>query len=512
MVVSSKPTATTPKDAAAAILLRHNTDPHDPEVFLVKRSEKLAFLGGFYAFPGGQCDPGDGEVEVLGAPREVPSVSRRPIAISSVARELLEELGILAARGSETLTKGQRASLRDDLESGRMTWTGLLRHYGLHLDASDFVFVGRWVTPPFSVRRFDTWFFLVKCPPKQEPQVIQGELESGEWIKAGEAYKRWERSEILAVPPTLHALKTLSNGLTSDLIERFLSNPHAHAQPARRIEFRPNYICFPVRTPTRPPSTHTNCYLIYNSNELLVIDPGSPYEDEQQELAACVDELLRDGRTLRAIVLTHMHPDHVGGVNSLRNYLGNDVKVAAHRLTAEPLSNAITVDHLIEDGELIELNGSPSIALRAMHTPGHARGHLCFYEERTGTLISGDNIVGIGSVLIDPPEGHMSDYLGSLRRMRALPNLSVILGGHGPAIANPYTKLDEYISHRLEREQKILEAIKHGVQTPAEIVTHVYTDVAPAAHAMAERAVLAHLEKLTEDRLINHDGQAWRTA
>ena len=89
-----------------------------------------------------------------------------------------------------------------------------------------------------------------------------------------------------------------------------------------------------------------------------------------------------------------------------------------------------------------------------MHTPGHARGHLCFHEERTGTLISGDNIVGLGSVLIDPPEGNMRDYLQSLERMRALPNLSVIFGGHGPAIANPYAKIDEYISHRLEREQK----------------------------------------------------------
>ena len=101
-----------------------------------------------------------------------------------------------------------------------------------------------------------------------------------------------------------------------------------------------------------------------------------------------------------------------------------------------------------------------------MHTPGHARGHLCFHEESTGTLISGDNIVGLGSVLIDPPEGNMHDYLESLRRMRALPNLSVIFGGHGPAIANPYTKLDEYISHRLEREQKFSKLCSRGRRLP----------------------------------------------
>ena len=138
-----------------------------------------------------------------------------------------------------------------------------------------------------------------------------------------------------------------------------------------------------------------------------------------------------------------------------------------------------------------------------MHTPGHARGHLCFYEERTGTLISGDNIVGLGSVLIDPPEGNMRDYLRSLESMRALPNLSVIFGGHGPAIGNPYAKLDEYISHRLERERNIIAAVREGAATPKEIVARVYTDVSPKAHAMAERAVLAHLEKLIADGLIS---------
>ena len=86
--------------------------------------------------------------------------------------------------------------------------------------------------------------------------------------------------------------------------------------------------------------------------------------------------------------------------------------------------------------------------------------------------------------------------------MRALPNLSVIFGGHGPAIANPYTKLDQYISHRLEREQNILQAVGEGAATPQDIVARVYTDVPPKAHAMAERAVLAHLDKLLEDKLV----------
>jgi glyoxylase-like metal-dependent hydrolase (beta-lactamase superfamily II)/8-oxo-dGTP pyrophosphatase MutT (NUDIX family) len=468
----------------------------DPEVFLVRRSEKLAFLGGFHAFPGGQFDASDAEALVKNC-----ADLETATAISCAARELFEETQVLLTRGGEALTEGQRASLLDDLQSGRMSWPALLKHYELHLDANDFTFVGRWVTPPFSARRFDTWFFLVNCPAKQRPLVTDGELESGEWKTASGAYARWQRSEILAVPPVLHALKTLAAGLTENLVERFLSTPNTNREPVRRIEFRPNYICFPVRTPTKPPATHTNCYLIYTNEELLIIDPGSPYEDEQQALASNIDELIAAGRRVREIVLTHVHPDHVGGVNALREHLG-EVRVAAHRLTAEPIAESIRVDRFIEDDEVITLGGAPEMSLRALHTPGHARGHLCFYEERTGTLISGDNIVGLGSVLIDPPEGNMRDYLRSLERMSALANLSVIFGGHGPAIANPRAKLAEYISHRLEREQRILQAVRQGATTPKDIVSIVYTDVSPKAHAMAERAVLAHLEKLIEDGLI----------
>lgn len=504
-------TGVVPKDAAAVILLRQHTDPQNPEIYWVQRSEKLAFLGGYHAFPGGQIDATDADVDVRNSPDAVTSAM-----ISGAARELFEELGVLAARGGETLTKGQRASLLDDLESGRMTWPALLKHYELYLDANDFTYVGRWVTPPFNARRFDTWFFLVNCPGKQEPYLTDGELADGEWITAQSAYDRWMSDRVVAVPPTLHALRTLAGGVTQDLVERFLSNINARGEIARRITFRPNYICFPVRTPTRPPATHTCCYLIHTSQEIMVVDPGSPYEDEQQTLAECLDEMIAEGRRVKEIIITHLHPDHIGGVNALKAHLGGAVPVAAHRQTAEALNEIhsdvhgeIHVGRLIEDGDVITLEGNPQIRLKALHTPGHARGHLCFHDADRGVLLTGDNIVGVGSVLIDPPEGNMPDYLHSLDRMRSLPNLSVLLGGHGPAVATPYKKIDEYISHRLERERNILEAVRNGATDPRQIVAKVYTDVSPKAYSMAERAVLAHLEKLRDDGLVRNDDEHW---
>ncbi|HXI23856.1 MAG TPA: NUDIX domain-containing protein, partial [Pyrinomonadaceae bacterium] len=180
-----------PKDAAAVILVRRNTDPNNPEIFWVKRSPKLVFLGGFYAFPGGQAEPTDGEARVEHSADD----RERATMVSCATREMFEETGVLLARGADKLTVGQRASLLDDLESGRMSWPELLEHYGLHLDANDFTFVGRWVTPPFAPRRFDTWFFLVHCPAKQEPHVTgDAELANGEWIGARQAHEKWERS------------------------------------------------------------------------------------------------------------------------------------------------------------------------------------------------------------------------------------------------------------------------------------------------------------------------------
>jgi glyoxylase-like metal-dependent hydrolase (beta-lactamase superfamily II)/8-oxo-dGTP pyrophosphatase MutT (NUDIX family) len=488
-----------PKDAAVCILVRDDSDARDPSIFWARRGERMAFQSGFYAFPGGQRDDVDAETKV-----ERASDPETAQMMACAARELFEELGVLVARGAEHLTKGQLASVLDDLTSRRMTFAELLAHYGLRLDARDFQFVGRWVTPPFSPRRFDTHFFLVRCPRKQEPRLLTEEFDTGGWTSAREAYARWQRFELMAAPPVIHAVRTLAGGLTDDLIERFLAVPQAHREPVRRIEFLPGFVCFPLRTPTKPPATTTNCYVV-GRRDFIVIDPGSPYEDEQAALLEFVRELLAEGRGFREIILTHEHPDHVGGVKHLREQFGASVRVAAHRLTAEALGESVSVERFIEDGDLIELEGEPHISLRAMHTPGHTRGHLSFYDERAGALLTGDNIVGMGSVLIDPEEGSVRDYLASLERYRNLPRLVALFGGHGPAVGSPRAKIDEYIEHRLKREREILNAVRGGAQTPSEIVARAYTDVHPRMHALAERAVVAHLLKLEEDGRVERD-------
>jgi ribonuclease/clavin/mitogillin len=490
-----------PRDAAAVILLDRS---EDPLVYWVRRHERMAFQGGFQAFPGGQREPGDAHVPVVNAWGDDSDLIR-----VAAARELFEETGVLLARGAERLGPDALREMRRQLVEERAPFGELLRAHELAADAALLSPAGRWVTPPFSPRRFDTWFFTAWLPPGQRVELWEGELASGAWLRPAEAIAAWRTGRLLVAPPILHAMRTLAGGL-GDLEARFASIPEARREQVRRIEFRPGIILFPLRTPTRPPATHTNCYVV-GGREVVVIDPGSPYEDEQAALDALLDSLAADeGRLVREIVVTHLHPDHVGGVNHLRERLG--VPVAAHRITAADIGDRIRVDRFVEDGERFDLAGDPPLSLVALHTPGHARGHLCFFEEGTRSLITGDLIVGLGTVVIDPPEGNMVDYLRSLARVRSL-EPTAIFGGHGPAIGGAIAKIDEYVAHRLAREAAIAAAVGQGRETPTEIVAAVYTEVPESLHVLAARSVLAHLEKLeAEGRVAVDSGGRWHAA
>ena len=486
----------TPKDAAAVILLRN---PDDPMVYWVRRAQYLQYLGGFHAYPGGQRDVGDATIEMESCDGD----DSRTMRVCAI-RELFEETGVLLAKGAEWLTTEERSQMREDLGKDDKQFIDLVRAHGLKLDASLLMDGGRWMTPPLSPRRFDTWFFVAWLPEGQEPDVQLGELEFGEWIRPADALKRWEAGEILMVPPTRHALQVLAEGV-NELPMRLGAIPKAWQEPIRRIEVKPGIVLFPLRTATLPPATHTNCYIV-GGEEVVIIDPASPYEEEIEALDTFVDELLHEQRRVREIILTHQHKDHIGGAMHLRERLG--IPIATHRLTAEALSGKVAVDRYIEDNDIIALPGNPGWHLRALHTPGHARGHLCFFEESLTALITGDNIIGIGSVLIDPPEGNMIDYLASLERLRTFP-ASVLFGAHGPPVGGPKHKIDQYVKHRLAREACILDAVAKGASTPAEIVKVVYTDVPESVHKLAERSVIAHLEKLVTEQRVTQSGSKY---
>jgi ribonuclease/clavin/mitogillin len=258
-------------------------------------------------------------------------------------------------------------------------------------------------------------------------------------------------------------------------------------------------LLFPLATRTLPPAATTNAYLL-GFGEAVLVDPGAAEPGEIDRLeAALAAARERLGRRVTAIWLTHHHPDHVGGVPALRRRLG--VPVLAHPATAERLAaHGLAIDGELAGGRTVTLAGlarpdAPDMEVEIVHTPGHARGHLCFLERGQRSLLAGDMVAGLGTIVIDPPEGDMDDYLASLARLAALAPRT-LFPGHGPAVKDAVAKLREYIEHRLWREQRVLAAWRAGRREPAAMLPTVYDDVPSEAHPLAARQILAHLERL----------------
>ena len=226
----------------------------------------------------------------------------------------------------------------------------------------------------------------------------------------------------------------------------------------------------------------TNTWIVGDA-PALVIDPGP---DDRGHLA----EVARTAGSVGAIALTHDHPDHAPGALPLAAMTG--ARVFAARPVAGPAGGPTEAMERIRDGDHVSTG---SVSLGVVATPGHTPDHVAFFDARTGSLFTGDAVLGRGTSVIDPPEGDLAAYLRSLRRMREL-GPRTIYPGHGPVVLRALATLDEYLDHRRMREEQILTALGDASRTPEELVAEIYADYPPEVHELAARSVLAHLLKL----------------
>jgi endoribonuclease LACTB2 len=252
-----------------------------------------------------------------------------------------------------------------------------------------------------------------------------------------------------------------------------------------------------LRTPTLPPAEHTNAYLLGPSDgraPLVLVDPGTPYPEEQQRLDLVLEAERAAGRQLTAVWLTHHHGDHVGGATHLAARW--NVPICAHPVTARLLAPRVKVTEALVPGR----TRVGELEVELLHTPGHAEGHLCFAVPSSGATLVGDMVAGLGTILIDPDEGDMAAYLDSLRLLEAS-SPGALLPAHGPTIPDGVGKLRSYQSHRLMREQKIADVLAaHPGATAQALVPHAYADTPPLFWPLAVRSTLAHLKKLAAER------------
>jgi recombination protein RecT len=531
--------------AATVLLLRDG--PEGLEVLMTKRSMNASFAAGAFVFPGGGIDAADARAHAQAKRRATQSDLHLTQAIAAI-RESFEELGILLARDDH----GHMANTADiaalDRHASSDHFAAQCAKRGLTLAADEVFVLAHWFSDRDLPRRFDVPFLVARMPDDQTPIADEKEQFEPVWVRPAEALARHAEGNFFIIFPTIRTLERLK-GYTSvaqvlaDCASEqpwFTSCPRAgwlNGKEARYMEHESPFGELALTSPDGQIVHHldwvsdqavqllknvqrltapnpgvmtgpgTNSYLVGDPDTgYAAIDPG-PADPEH------LDRLWRAaGGNIRYIICTHSHPDHSPGAAPLQALctqhgqtppilgLGSHPTARAH--------SAFTPDRELSDGEHLVLQGNHiTHTLRIIHTPGHAANHLCLVLEEDGLLFSGDHVLNGSTTVIDPPDGHMADYLDSLDKLLAAcghDRIEFILPAHGYVLGNLWDEphdaracIAHLKAHRLKREAKILGVMQqHPDASMDDWVKLAYDDVPARLWPVAMRSLLAHVERI----------------
>lgn len=535
-------TPAVPRPAATILLLRDGA--RGLEVLMTRRAAQASFAPGAYVFPGGAVDEADGSARAadltLGRAGQSDEVRRFGVA---AIREAFEELGLLLARHAD----GQwvsAATMQSLSRDPAADFLAQVADAGLRLALDEVHWYAHWITDPDLPKRFDARFFVARVPPGQDPVADNREQFEPVWISPADALKRHAAGEFPMIFPTVRTLQRMARSadvasllatcpvdaplwasrprgaLRRGVVERFweedspygeieLTSPdgqmlhHLDWQSEQPVRLLQHVARLTAPNPGRMTGPGTNTYLIGDdASGFIVVDPGPPIDEHIDRIAAIV------GDRLQMMICTHSHPDHSPGAFLLQKRIDVPIFGLPSADTAAEHS-FFRPDETLVDGQLIRAAG---VTIEVVFTPGHAANHACLFLQEDRLLFSGDHILNGSTTVVNPPDGNMVDYLASLDRLEAL-QASFILPAHGHVIGSPQAAIRHLIRHRLGREAKVLAAVgaMPGAGLPA-LVTRAYDDTPHELHGIAQRSLLAHVEKLVAEGRVTASGDGWAVA
>ncbi len=475
------------------------------ELLMAKRKMTTSFFPGYYVLPGGVISVEDVDLaKKLGVLQDSRDggYSEATYRIAFL-REFFEEVGVLITTKG-LISGGEVKPFQDKLTRDEMTFADLLDSLDLKitdLPITKLEYAGSRLRPPFVKKTYLARYYLYKIRPEEkvEPQVNPSEIEDAGWYQPRELLEGYYQLRIRLPPPTLQQLRYLANRSYREALSKLGAVDKAKYGIDFPVELVPDVEAIPLPSKTLPPHQTTNLAVV-GGKECYLVDPAPSTRDSRQHLEDVLNRLSREDKQVKGIILTHHHEDHVMGARYLQKQYG--IPLIAHRVTADQVD--FPIDVVLEEETWMTIcdhRGDP-LELKIIFTPGHTKGSLTVLLPSRRVAVVGDLLAGVGTVIINPPEGNLREYLRSLRRLQEF-ELDIVIPGHGPFILSPHEKIREYLIHRTERHHYIKEALKRGATSVMGIVRQVYVDVPSEYHFMASRSVIAHLQLLVEEGELN---------